>query len=122
MNVQQHLDKDNLHHAYLIEGERKDILSEIFSFMETLGIKTTNNPDFCEIHIDNFKMDEAILLRSMTDEKGFSSDKKIFIISANQFSLDAEQALLKMFEEPKKDTHFFLIIPDKNALLDTLVS
>ena len=39
-----------------------------------------------------------------------------------KFSLDAEHALLKIFEEPKKNTHFFLIVPDKNALLPTLVS
>ena len=120
--ISQHLDKNNLHHAYLLEGEREIILPEILLFMENLGVSILNNPDFCQINIDNFKMDEAIFLRSMTDEKSFSSGKKIFLISANKFSLDAEHALLKMFEEPKKDTHFFLIIPDKNALLDTLVS
>lgn len=125
MDISQHLNKshlNNLHHAYLIEGMREEILPEILSFMKVLGVATSGNPDFCEIHIDNFKMDEAMLLKGMTNEKSYSSDKKIFIVSANNFSLDAQHALLKMFEEPKEDTHFFLIIPDKNALLDTLVS
>jgi hypothetical protein len=58
----------------------------------------------------------------MTEEKSFVDGKKIFIISANQFSLDAEHALLKMFEEPKKDSHFFLLVPEKGMLLPTLVS
>lgn len=120
--IKDHLDKNNLHHAYLIEGIRDEILPEIFSFIEILGMPVLNNPDLCQINIDNFKMDEVSLLRSMVDEKGFSTNKKIFIISANQFSLDAEHALLKMFEEPKKDTLFFLIVPDKNHLIDTLVS
>lgn len=120
--ISDYLDKNNLHHAYLVEGMRDEILPEILSFMDVLGISTSNNPDLCQIHLDNFKMDEVLLLRSMVDEKAFSSGKKIFIISANQFSLDAEHALLKIFEEPKKDTHFFLIVPDKNALLSTLVS
>ena len=119
--IKDHLDKDNLHHAYLIEGAREDVLPEILSFMEVLDVVTQNNPDFCEIHVDNFKIDEALSLRSMTDERGLST-KKIFIISVNKFSLDAEHALLKLFEEPKDDTHFFLIVPDKNALLRTLVS
>ncbi|MES3032028.1 MAG: hypothetical protein V4699_02170, partial [Patescibacteria group bacterium] len=29
---------------------------------------------------------------------------------------------LKMFEEPIQDTHFFLIVPDANSLIKTLVS
>lgn len=120
--IQNYLDKNNLHHAYLVEGVRDEILPEILSFMKILGISILNNPDLCQIHLDNFKMNEVSLLRSMVDETSFSSGKKIFIISANQFSLDAEHALLKIFEEPKKNTHFFLIVPDKNALLSTLVS
>lgn len=119
--IQNHLDKNNLHHAYLIEGVREDVLPEILSFMKVLDVPTDNNPDFCEIHVDNFKIDEALSLRSMTEERGLSN-KKVFIISVNKFSLDAEHALLKLFEEPKNNTHFFLIIPDKNALLSTLFS
>ncbi len=55
-------------------------------------------------------------------EKGFSLGKKIFLISANNFTLDAQNTLLKMFEEPIENTHFFLIVPDINSLLQTLVS
>jgi hypothetical protein len=120
-----HLDKNNLHHAYLLSGAREEILPVIFSFIQNLGIKTSGNPDFCEINVDNFKIDEAFFLRSMAEEKGFTAgagNKKIFIVSANIFSLDAQQALLKMFEEPKENTHFFLIVPDANALLPTLIS
>ena len=40
----------------------------------------------------------------------------------NSFSLDAQNVLLKIFEEPTKNTHFFLVVPDINALLKTLVS
>jgi len=122
MKTKEHLDKNNLHHAYLIEGKREEILPDIFSFMETLDISTSGNPDFCEIQIDNFKIDEALNLRSMADEKSFTTGKKIFIVSAHRFSLDAEHALLKMFEEPIENTHFFMIVPDTNALLKTLVS
>ena len=54
--------------------------------------------------------------------KSFSSEKRIFLVSVNSFSLDAQNVLLKMFEEPVPDTHFFLVVPDANALLKTLVS
>ena len=54
--------------------------------------------------------------------RSMSAGKKIFIICVNNFSLDAQNVLLKMFEEPIENTHFFLIVPDTNALLKTFVS
>ncbi len=120
--LSKHLNKNNLHHAYLIEGAREEIVPEIFSFCENLNIKTSGNPDFCHITIDNFKIDEAFDLRSMSGNRSFSPAKKIFVISVNSFSLDAQNVLLKMFEEPIENTHFFLVVPDTNSLLKTLVS
>ena len=67
-------------------------------------------------------MKEALDLRGMGSEKSFSLGKKIFVICSNSFTLDAEGTLLKMFEEPIENTHFFLVVPDTNALLKTLVS
>jgi DNA polymerase III delta prime subunit len=122
MPIPEHLDKNNLHHAYLIEGVRGEIIPEIFKFLKSININTVGNPDFCQIIIDNFKIDEAFDLRSMSSNKSFSSIKKIFMICANSFSLDAQNVLLKIFEEPIQNTHFFLITPDVNALLKTFVS
>lgn len=120
--LSKHLDKDNLHHAYLIEGIKDQVIPEILEIIQSFGIQTLGNADFCQISIDSFKIEEALNLRSMGGEKGVSSGKKIFIVSANSISLDAQAVLLKMFEEPTSGTHFFLVVPDKNALLDTLVS
>jgi DNA polymerase III delta prime subunit len=95
---------------------------EILKFCESLDIKTSGNPDFCHISIDNFKIDEAFDLRGMSSNKAFSSLKKVFVISVNSFTLDAQNVLLKMFEEPIENTHFFLVVPDSNMLLKTLIS
>ena len=121
-DILKHFDKDNLHHAYLIEGDREEIVPEILAFCESLKIKTSGNPDFCHITIDNFKIDEALSLRVMSTNKSFSSGRKIFLICVNTFSLDAENVLLKMFEEPIENTHFFVIVPDVNMLLKTVIS
>ena len=37
--INKYFNKDNLHHAYLIEGNREEILPEIFEFSESLGVK-----------------------------------------------------------------------------------
>jgi hypothetical protein len=120
--ITKHLDKNNLHHAYLLEGARDEITGEILKFCESINIKTSGNPDFYHIAIDNFKIDEALDLRAMSTNKSFSTGKKIFLLCVNTFSLDAENVLLKMFEEPIENTHFFLIVPDVNSLLKTLIS
>ena len=122
MNLLEHLDKNNPHHAYLIEGARDEIVPEIFTFCESLGVKTSGNPDFCQISIDNFKIDNAFELRNMSNDKSFSSARKIFILCFNSLSLDAQNVLLRMFEEPISNTHFFLVVPDTNSLIKTLLS
>jgi len=125
MEILTHLDKNNLHHAYLIEGKYEEIVPKIINFLKNLGIETYNNPDFYYISIDSFKVEDAFNLKSMQYEKSFSSEKnakKIFLISANNFLLEAQNTLLKIFEEPIKNTHFFIIVPNSNFLLKTLIS
>ncbi|KKQ47659.1 MAG: polymerase III delta prime subunit (HolB) protein [Candidatus Yanofskybacteria bacterium GW2011_GWC2_37_9] len=130
--IKEYLDRNNLHHAYLIEGKREEIVPELFEFINSLGINTNANPDFVHMSLDSFKIKDARNLRSYAAEKSFSLGhssstdevfaKKIFIISANHFLLEAQNSLLKMFEEPIKNTHFFLIVPDTNFFLKTLIS
>ncbi len=124
MNILDYLDKDNLHHAYLIEGERRKVVPEVLKFVATLGLKTRGNPDFYHLVMDSFNIEDAHSIRSFGYEKKFGGDvsKKIFLICADRFLLEAQNALLKMFEEPADGTHFFVIVPDRNVLLPTLVS
>lgn len=121
-NISIHLDRDNLHHAYLIEGEREVVLPQILEFVAGLGMKVLGNPDLYQVFFDSFKIEDARNLRKDTQEKSASSGKKIFIIYANSFLIEAQNTLLKMFEEPNQDVHFFVITPSKDVLLHTLVS
>ena len=91
--IKDSIDKNNLHHAYLIEGARDEIVPEILDFLKTLDVSIVGNPDFVSIAIDNFKIDEAFDLRAMSNDKGFSTGKKIFLICENSFSLDAQNFL-----------------------------
>ena len=123
--ISKHLDKNNLHHAYLIEGGREEIVPEILKFMKELGVETSGNSDFSHIQLVSFKIEDARNLKSYETEKGFSTEnnaKKIFLISTNNFLLEAQHSLLKMFEEPIENTHFFVIVPDVSSLLKTFVS
>lgn len=122
MSILEHFNKENLHHAYLIEGNEAEIIPEILEFLKNTGIQTINNPDFCHITVDSFKIDDARNLKSLTTEKSFATGKKIFLISINNILLEAQNTLLKIFEEPGDNTIFFLVIPNSDNLLKTLVS
>jgi DNA polymerase-3 subunit delta' len=120
--INKHLDKNNLHHAYLIEGKKEEILPEVLKFIKSIGIKTTDNQDFNQITLDSLKREDAKNLKSQSVEKGISGKQKVFIISVNNFLIEAQNTLLKMFEEPIENTIFFLIVPDASIILPTLLS
>ncbi len=122
MSIKEHLDKDNLHHAYLIESGKDEALPIIFDFIKSLKIKIENNPDLVQIYTDSFKIEDARNLKIYGNQKGYSSSKKIFIIFANNFLLEAQNSLLKLFEEPIENTYFFVITPDTSNILKTLLS
>ena len=118
----QHFDKNNPHHAYLVEGLKEEILPKIYDFVESMGFKIKNNPDLYNISLDTFKIEDANNLRSFQYEKSILGGKKIYIISADIFLLEAQNTLLKIFEEPTLDTHFFIIVPDLEIFLPTIFS
>ena len=111
--LSKHLDKNNLHHAYLIEGEREVIVSQILEFVK--GMEVT------QITLDSFKIEDARNLKSYESFKAYDN-KKAFVISANSFFFFSQNSLLKMFEEPIENTHFFLVIPEASGLLKTFIS
>ncbi len=125
MLIEDILNNDNLHHAYLIEGENCEILSSLHGFLNKIGYKTSSNPDFIEIKVDSIKIDEARNIKSMSESKIYSNDpsaKKIFLISTNNLLIEAQNTLLKIFEEPASQTHYFFILPNIDGLLKTFVS
>ena len=122
---QNHINKENLHHAYLLLGNRDFLLPKVIELIEGLGTTTVANPDFFKLEIDTFKIEDARNLKSLTSEKTFASGedtKKVFVIAANQFLLEAQNTLLKIFEEPAENVHFFVISGNEQAFIPTLLS
>ncbi len=115
--------KDNLHHAYLIEGNRENIFSEILRFLdEELNFSINNNPDFWHGDFDTFGIDDGRNINDLQNKKSFTGEKQIFIIKTNFITREAQNSLLKMFEEPTSNTHFFLVMSSGEVLLPTLKS
>lgn len=117
------LDIDTLHHAYLFEGERKALLSELFDFLEKklkMGMK--GNPNFYTGEFDTFTIDDGRMLKEMQANKVADGERKVLVVAFNSITREAQNSLLKIFEEPTERTHFFIITPSASLFLPTLLS
>ncbi len=118
-----------LHHAHIIEGVYDEVVPMLLSAIERhMGIVMKGNPDLTVSEYQSFGIAESRELSLRQSRAGFGDStkgnplQKIFIISAKSFTREAQNALLKTFEEPTSGTHFFIIIPRLDTILSTLKS
>lgn len=121
--VEMYKNSDSLHHAYyFIEHEVEVAVLKLKNFLEkTLGVKVSGNPDFYHRKFSTFTIDNARDISQSESRKDFSGEKKVFIIETDFITEEAQNALLKIFEEPTAGTHFFIVSPQE-VLLPTLKS
>lgn len=111
------------HHAYVIVGNTELVKSSLLSELESSWkIHIKGNPDVSINIYDTLRIDDARELVEKQKNKSFSGIKKIFVIEANSIAVEAQNALLKAFEEPAENTHFFLIGNATKNLIPTLLS
>ncbi len=117
------LNKNLLHHSYLLEGEKEYIFQELLKFFEKeLNFSIQSNPDFWVEDFESLSIDNGRAIKDFQSKKSILGDKKIIVIKTNFISNEAQNSLLKMFEEPTENTHLFLIMPSAENLLPTLIS
>ena len=112
-----------LHHAHVLAGMYDDIFPILTSAIAcNLGVEVKGNPDVVVEYYEMLGVDEARGFKDAQTRVAFAGKRKIFIIGAKSFTHEAQNALLKTFEEPTPDTHFFIILPRAEMLLPTLRS
>jgi len=69
---------------------------------------------------DELKVDDIAFIK----QKAYISDnnKRLIVIAAEKFNIYAQNALLKLIEEPPKNIDFLIVTNSKHSLLDTLLS
>ncbi len=115
----------HLHHAYFVVTHKtEEFINKLKHFFENIvGIKTDGNPDFYHGKFQTLTIGDARAITESASRKSLdsSSTKKIYIIEADFITEEAQNSLLKAFEEPTSGTHFFIISP-QDVLLPTLRS
>ena len=111
----------NLHHANLLIGAPEEAESYLRSLCDSWGVRLPNNPDFFAFKMETFGIDEARKLKLLSARKAISS-RKIFLITPTRLTLEAQNALLKTFEDPFPNTLFFLGVREESLVIPTLLS
>ena len=113
-----------LHHCYIITGAVALNREALVQFCEAdLNLSLRGNPDVMLFESATFTV---ALARELIERQSLmatvSGGRKLFLISSSFFTREAQNALLKVLEEPTAQTHFFILIPSLNGLLPTLLS
>ncbi len=108
-----------VHHAYIIYGTTSDLLWALI--YKNLAFVKKANPDVYSEEYETLGIDEARALSEWAIMKPIS-DRKAAVITAFSFTTEAQNALLKLFEEPSANTYFFILVPSNVAILPTLAS
>lgn len=106
------------HHAYLVTN---GTCRSVRNYLESEGIPITGNPDIVEAIHDALKIEDA---RNLIREASLRpvGDRRFFILETGSILPEAQNALLKLFEEPNANVHFFVCVPQGATILPTLRS
>lgn len=113
---------ERLHHANIIAGEEnsRDFIFDILANDLNFNIKA--NPDFLLMENLSFGIDDARDLKKWASGKPLVGEIKVSVIIAKSITHEAQNALLKVLEEPPAGTYIFINLENLGGLLPTLIS
>lgn len=111
-----------MQHAFVIEAEGEEGITLAQAHVRSQGLSIENNPDVIVLRYGLLTVDDARRVTLLAAQAPLSGDAKALIIAANRAYHEAQNALLKVFEEPPRGTLLYLILPSLGALLPTLRS
>jgi len=115
---------DLQHHAYLFLGDRGRLGELTREFVESCSKGTGSlKPEVLWQETESFQIVDSREVARQQSVKVLPGGKRFFVIIFETITLPAQQALLKVLEEPNVGNHFFLICDPNNCeLLPTLKS
>ncbi len=114
------LKSSELHHFNIIEGGTESLVSEICT--KVLNFDTNDNLKYQYKKYDILLVDDARDLIERQNIKYSKDDSVVFVVETNTINSQAQNALLKICEDPGTNIYLFLLIPQTNILLPTFLS
>jgi len=103
------------HHATLLYGDTL----EVSKVPDEYKVQTS---DVLHIVRDRFSIDDARDLVALSWQTPFENEHRVFVILTRDIASEAQNALLKLLEEPPVYALFYLLMPKTAVLLPTLLS
>ena len=105
-----------MHHAYLLVGAFEDSLTGIPAEDREQG------PDVLFSMHERFGIDEARALKHEATLRPVARPYRTFVLSLQGITVEAQNGLLKLFEEPHETIRFYILVPTEDLLIPTLRS
>lgn len=119
MDAYEHIQKaETLAHAYLVRGGS---MGGVIKALEARGVVTRGNPDFYAVTSESLVVDDVRAIAAFASLAPLA-DAKYVSIDTKSATEEAQNALLKIFEEGTGHSHFFLVIEPGARVLPTLIS
>jgi len=110
------------HHAVVFDGHRDGARDAALLYVrEVLDVATNGNPDLVTSHYEQLTVDHARELKERSAQAPLTA-RQVFVLDIERITREAQNSLLKLFEEPSSTTHFLLVVPSVELLLPTVRS
>ncbi len=112
----------HIHHANVLigKGDSRTRVTQILK--QNFDFEIRANPDFYIFEEESFGIDTSRSLVEWMQGKPLLGEVKAALIIAQSLTIEAQNALLKAFEEPPLGTFVFLHLPQAGNLLPTFLS
>ncbi len=110
------------HHAFLVLGDREKNYETLRLLVRKKVIDAEiESADVWSRQFETLSIDDARELKETQNTKP-NGDRRIVLVSIQTIQHEAQNSLLKLFEEPASSTTFFVCIENSEILLPTLLS
>lgn len=117
----KNLKKDTLHHTNICIGNREIIISDIGTLILNYS-KSIPKIERVVYEYDKFLLDDVKHVFKNNLYKVAEDAIQIICIAFNSTNRESQNSILKVLEEPPRNTYFFLIVPNKKIILPTVLS
>ncbi len=108
------------HHAYIYEGSQSLLEALTADARERFGFSSEHSPDVHVRHFEKFGIEESRWLSDVGALKS-AGGRALFVVGIAGMTSEAQQALLKLFEEPQEGSVYVVLVPH-GTLLPTVKS
>jgi len=112
-----------IHHAHAVASEATAGLEVVKRFLrKNTGMVIEQNPDVVILKYGLLTVEDARRVSAIAGQGALGKEGKVIVIAASRLYHEAQNALLKLLEEPPPGITIFLIVPSIGQLLPTLRS